>query len=113
MFEPTQQQINEIMAINGVQGAEATEHYRVMLPIVFDEAKAYCNNTFGETDLLQPEIPGGVKQFMAKRIQFSQNKAGLRNRSMGSVSYAYESEFPKGFYDTLRPYRKVKFHAQR
>lgn len=111
MWEPTQQQIEEIKAINGVQGAAQDEYYRIMLPIVFDEAKAYCNNTFGETDLLQPEIPGGVKQFMAKRIQFSQNKAGLRNRSMGTVSYSYESEFPKGFYDTLRPYKKVKFRA--
>lgn len=113
MWEPTADQIKEIKLINGEQGTGKDEYYRAMLPIIFDEVKEHCNNTFGETESGPPALPGGVKLFMAKAIQFNENKAGLKGRSMGSVSYSYETEFPESLYKYLRPYRKVKFRVQR
>ncbi len=113
MWEPTAEQIKEIKLINGERGTEKDDYYRAMLPIVFDEVKEHCNNTFGETETEAPVLPGGVKKFMAKAIQHNENKAGLKSRSMGSVSYSYETDFPESLYKHLRPYRKVRFRAKR
>lgn len=113
MWEPTAEQIKEIKLINGEQGTAKDEYYRAMLPIIFDEVKEYCNNTFGETGSESLALPGGVKLFMAKAIQFNEKKAGLKSKSMGSVSYSYENDFPESLYKYLGPYRKVRFHVQR
>ncbi|MBT2661943.1 hypothetical protein [Bacillus sp. ISL-45] len=113
MYKPTDDEVKEIMLINGESRTEQMEHYRTMLPLLFDHVKEECNNTFGDSETTSPVIPGGVKIFMAKAIEFYQNKTGLRNRSMGTVSYSFESELPRSLYNNLRAYRKVRFRAQR
>lgn len=70
--------------------------------------KDYCNNQFLNSDGVEV-IPSGVKMFIPKAYEYLQNKAGVASRSMGSVSYSYEMDFPPGLLRLIRPYRKVKF----
>lgn len=109
MWKPTLHDIEEIKLLNGEQGDGKDEYYSAMLPLLLEHVQAECNNSFGDP----VTIPGGVKIFMAKAIQHNQNKAGLKSRTMGTVSYSYDLEFPESIYRYLRPYKRVRFHASR
>lgn len=113
MWQPTPDEIEEIKLINGEQSVEEDRYYLTMLPILFEHVKEVCNNNFGHREGTQPDIPPGVKIYMAKVIAFNKNKMGLRSRKMGSVSYSYDVEFPNSMDHYIRPYKKVKFHALR
>ncbi|MED4461858.1 phage head-tail connector protein [Metabacillus fastidiosus] len=108
MWKPTPEEIKEIKGINRERSTVNDDYYGAMLPILLEHVEAYCNNSFRP-----PDIPGGVKIFLAKAIEHNQLKTGLKSRSMGSVSYSYDLEFPETLYKYLRPYKKVKFHASR
>lgn len=108
MWEPTQEEIDLLKQMNEVTGAKHDAFYLAMAPILFDVAKDHCN---GKWEPL--EMPQGVRLFIAKAIQFNVQKTGLTSRRMGSVSYSYDTEFPKAIWTYLRPYKKVKFHALR
>lgn len=108
MWQPTQEEIDQLKQLNNVTGAKHDEFYRAMAPILFDVAKDYCNGKWGPSDM-----PQGVRLFIAKAIQFNMQTTGLNGRTMGTVSYSYDTEFPKAIWTYLRPYKKVKFHALR
>ncbi|MGE7092533.1 phage head-tail connector protein [Lysinibacillus sp. NPDC048646] len=108
MWQPTQEDIEQLKLLNGVNGAKHDEFYRAMAPILYDVAKVHCN---GKWEL--EKVPSGVMLFIAKAIQFNMTPTGLQGRSMGTVSYSYDTEFPKAIWTYLRPYKKVKFHALR
>ena len=108
MWEPTQQEIDALKQLNNVTGAKQDAYYSAMAPILFDLAQGHCNREW-----LPTEMPSGVRLFIAKAIQFNMTPVGLSGRSMGTVSYSYETEFPKAIWTYLRPYKKVKFHALR
>lgn len=113
MYEPNQADVDEIKALLCIAGTKHDAYILAMLPILFEEVKGYCNNAFGETVTTTPNIPGPVKLFMAKAIEFNQKDTGLKGRSMGTTSYSFETDLPKGLYKMLVPYRKVKFRALR
>ena len=71
--------------------------------------KEETNNSFMVNG--EEKIPGPIIQFVAKASEFSMLKAGLKSRSMGSVSYSFDSELPEGIKKLYKPYKKVKFHA--
>lgn len=68
----------------------------------------WCNNSF-LNDAGTEVLPPGVKIFISKAQEYLQNKSGVRERTMGSVSYTYEMDFPPALLRLLRPYKKVKF----
>jgi Phage gp6-like head-tail connector protein len=74
------------------------------IPILLEFAEDHCNNTF---DAENP--PGGVKIFLSESIKYKLNSKGLSSRSMGSVSYTYDTNLPDKIMKYLRPYRKVRF----
>lgn len=113
MWEPTQEEINELKTINGEQSAAKDETYRVMLPILFEHVEEYCNYRFPRDADDRPLMPGGVKMFIAKVIQHNQIPTGLSSRKMGTVSYDYSEDIPQSLYSYIRRYRKVRFHAFR
>ncbi|MFL0365376.1 phage head-tail connector protein [Pseudobacillus sp. 179-B 2D1 NHS] len=83
-----------------------------MIPLLIEWLKVYCNNPF--TNPSGKEIlPGGVRIFIAKACEYNMNKAGITSRSMGSVSYSYNLDFPESMIRYIRPYKRVKFHATR
>lgn len=112
-YEPTESEIEEIKAINGWVGTEHDLYLEIMIPLLFEHVIAYCNNTFllEETGIIT--MPGGVKLFIAKACEHNLNKSGVKSRSMGSVSYSYDLDFPSTLMRYLRPYRRLKFHATR
>lgn len=108
MWEPTQEEIDQLKQLNNVTGAKQDGFYRAMAPILFDVAKDHCNGKWEPSDM-----PQGVRLFIAKAIQFNTQSTCLKGRVMGTVSYSYDTEFPKAIWTYLRPYKRVRFHALR
>lgn len=71
--------------------------------------KEETNNSFTVNG--EEKIPGPIIQFVAKASQYSMVKAGIKSKSMGSVSYSFDSELPDNLKELYRPYKKVKFHG--
>lgn len=67
-------------------------------------AEEYCHRGFTEP------LPGKVEQFIAKSIarDFTQ-QSGLDSRSMGSVSYSYESDTDEKLNAIIRPLRRINW----
>ncbi|KIL45758.1 phage head-tail connector protein [Jeotgalibacillus soli] len=101
--------IEEIKAMIGLTGTTQHDTYLdIMVPMLVERAKEYCNNAFLD-DMGVEKLPAGVKVFVAKGCQFNMNKSGLKSRSMGTVSYSYETDFPISYYKEIQTYRKVRF----
>ena len=94
--------VAEVQAILGI--TDKVEYLNTAIPLFEDYASNYCNQTF-----IEP-LPGGVQIFVAKACEYNMQKSGLSSRSMGSVSYSYETDFPPSLLKLLKPYRKVGFN---
>ncbi|OMC86925.1 hypothetical protein BK128_09685 [Viridibacillus sp. FSL H7-0596] len=104
MWQPTTEQVALFKGLNGEKSTKKDSYYIAMLPIVLERANEHCNQTF------KPEsLPGGVQIFIAKVLQFNEQKAGLSSRSMGTVSYSFEAEIPQSLYKHLAPFRKLRW----
>lgn len=114
-FKPTQQDVEEIKAINGIPSTEDKHDAYIMtvLPLLLESVMAYTNNNFNIQQDGTLRIPGGVKIYLAKAIERNTMQTGLKSRSMGSVSYSYDTAIPDELKNMLSPYKKVKFHASR
>jgi hypothetical protein len=110
---PTPLEVDEIKTILGWQGTDSDDYLTTMIPLLVDHVTEYCNNPLGQNQTPPARLPGGVILFIAKACEHNKQKAGLKSRTMGSVSYSYDLEFPSALMTYLRPYRKVKFHASR
>lgn len=89
-----------------------TKHDNFLLEVAPDWlewVKAETNNSFLVDGI--EDIPGPIIQFVAKASEFSMAKAGIKSRTMGSVSYSFDSDLPESIKKLYRPYKKVKFHA--
>jgi len=105
-WEPTDEQLTELKTMNNEKGVNHDAFYRALAPVLFETAREHCNKEW-----LPEEMPAGVKLFIAKAIQFNKNPTGLSGRSMGTVSYSYDTEFPKSIWTYLRPYKRVRFYV--
>lgn len=67
-------------------------------------AEEYCHRDFPDP------LPSKVQQFIAKSIarDFTQ-QSGLSSRSMGSVSYSYDSDTDEKLNAIIRPLRRVNW----
>ena len=100
----------EVMDVKMLLGLKTDKHdqyIEAMIPILMEYAKDYCNTSFFIAE--EEIIPGPVKLFIAKAIEFNMNPAGVSARSMGGASYSYETDFPSSITRLLKPYRKVRF----
>lgn len=111
MWNPTIDDIEEYKNINEEQSSNHDKYYMTMLPLLLDYVEEYCNHRFPKDSNGKPNLPGGVKIFLAKSIQHNMTKAGIKSRSMGSVSYSYDLEFSDSLLKYLRPYKKVRFRS--
>jgi Phage gp6-like head-tail connector protein len=99
--------LSQVKNLLGISSDKHDSFITEMLPIVTEFAKDHCNNSFliGGAE----ELPGGVKLFIARAIQFNMNPAGVIGRSMGGASYSYDTDYPPSIMRLLRPYKKVRF----
>ncbi len=81
------------------------DYFDDMIPDLIEYVMDYCNNSFGAG--VEPVLPGGARLFIAKALEYNMKKAGVSSRSMGSVSYSYETDFPPSVTKLLAPYRRV------
>jgi hypothetical protein len=100
----------DLQSVKNMLSIKNTQHddYLIeMLPILIDFAKDKCNNLF----LVDGEevIPSGVKLFIKNAMEFNMKESGLKGRTMGEVSYTYETDFPPSVMKYLSPYKKVRF----
>jgi|SRR5690606_19064474 len=86
---------------------DATKHSNYLdeyIPILIEDAERYCHTRFDKEN-----PPAGVKIFIAESIRHKLNTKGLKSRTMGSVSYTYDTDLPNNLYKSLKTYRKVAF----
>lgn len=114
-FTPTQDDVNEIKAILQIDAQDESKdaYIRMMLPLLLESVMAYTNNGFSLSVDGTMKIPGGVKIYLAKAIERNTMATGIKSRSMGSVSYSYDTNIPDELKNMLVPYKKVRFHASR
>lgn len=64
---------------------------------------AYCVQEFAEATL-----PGAIKLFLAKGVEYLKNKAGITSESLGDYSISGVQDFPISLQKLLVPYRKLR-----
>ena len=96
-------EIAQVKALLGLTTSKHDQFIEEMTPILIEYTQEYCNNQFKD------QLPGPVKLFIARAIQFNMNPAGVSSRSMGGASYSYETSYPDSLTSMLKPYRKVRF----
>jgi Phage gp6-like head-tail connector protein len=100
----------DLQTVKNMLSIKTTQHddyLTEVIPLFIEQAKDYCNNSFLVNGV--EELPGGVKLYVAKAIQFNMNPSNLKGRTMGEVSYSYETNLPRSITRFLAPYRKVRF----
>ena len=95
--------VAQVKALLGLTTSKHDIFIEEMIPILIEYTQAYCNNQF------KGQLPGPVKLFVARAIQFNMNPVGVSSRSMGGASYSYETNYPDSLTSMLKPYRKVRF----
>ena len=95
--------VDQIRILLGISTSKHDMYIEEMIPILIDYARDHCRNQFKDG------IPGPVRLFVAKAIEYNMNPVGVSSRSMGGASYSYETDFPPSITRLLKPYRKVRF----
>lgn len=95
----------EVKKILQIQTDKYDDYLGTVVPIMIDFAIDYCQNK----RLDKNSLPSSVKLFVAKAAEFNMQQSGLKSRSMGDVSYVYNTDFPPSLMTYLAPYRKVRF----
>ena len=92
--------INEWNTTDESRDAEITE----LIPHYLKVAEEYCNRSFDKS------IPSGVEEFIAHSISNSFARQGsLKSRTMGTVSYTYNSDSEQDSLKLLNKYRKLNW----
>ena len=105
--------IEEIKAMSPKLGEGHDVFLSVMVPALTDYVVDQCNNQFAKNGYGDIVLPGPVKIFIAKACEYNIQSTGLKERKMGSVSYSYDLQFPSTLHQYLRPYRRMRCHANR
>lgn len=101
MWEVTETEAIKLITINNdLMTSERIEHYKVLAPIYFDVACAYCHTKLDYKNK-------SVQLFIAKAIQYYSHNIGIASRSMGTVSYSFETNLPESVLRVIKPFKKV------
>lgn len=96
--------ITQVKNILGITSDRHDNYLAEVVPLFLEIAEERTNNTF-----TAGEEPAGVKLFVAKACEYNMQESGLKSRTLGDVSYTYETDFPPSVLKHLRPYKKVRF----
>lgn len=100
----------DIQSVKNMLSIKTDKHDNYLaevIPLFIELAKDRCNNTFLVDGV--EELPAGVKLYVAKAIEHNMKPSNLKSRTMGSVSYSYDTDLPAGVVKHLAPYKKVRF----
>ena len=118
MWEPRLSDIAVFKKMNQVKSGAHDEYYLTMLPLLVDHVERYIveqcgGRAFERIENNKPVLGSGETLFIAKALQHGSRDVSVKSRSMGTVSYSYNLDFPHSLYAEYLPRRKVKFHASR
>lgn len=99
--------ITQVKNLIGIKTDKHDNYLHEIVPLFVDLAKEKCNNSF----LVDGEevLPAGVKLYIAKANEHNMGDSTLKGKTMGSVTYSYETELPQSITKYLSPYKKVRF----
>ncbi|WP_332238882.1 phage head-tail connector protein [Sporolactobacillus sp. KGMB 08714] len=95
---------DQVKALLGISDSSKDAYLNVFVPGTLQQVNDYCNQSFTEDD-----APFAVVKFIAKSAELDMSDVRLKSRSMGNVSYSFNTELPDSVMSLLTPYRKVRF----
>jgi len=100
---------DEIAMIGEIDLTKHGTYLDAMIPVLIEFVEDYCNITIEKDSEGNYLLPAGVKIFISESIKHKLSSKGLNSRTMGTVSYSYDTNVPEKIKKFLRPYRKVRF----
>lgn len=80
-----------------------------VVPIFEEKIKEWTNNRFKDSEGNEV-LPINLQHTVAKWVQHDMNvKAGIKSRSMGEVSYTFDTDVPDFVKRDIAPYRRLRF----
>jgi hypothetical protein len=104
----SKEEVKKILQITDESKDEAID---LLILAVQDFVKAYCNNSFLNSEGAE-SFPEGLKLPVAKMIGIDLNKkilSGTQAESLGDHSISFVGDYPVSILKALNLYRKVKF----
>jgi hypothetical protein len=84
-------------------------YFDTVIPMIEDDVKAETNRDFIDDDTGEVVYPGGIKLLIAKIAEHGIKESGLKSRSMGNVSYEYDTDVPDNLKRKIRKYRRLSW----
>ena len=112
MWQATDEEVTYFKALAQIKGDKSDEYIKMMLPLLAEHVAGYVYDAIGE-EVVAPisDMKANYKVFIAKALQHNMTNAGVKGRSMGTVSYTYNIDFPKALYGQYLPRKRAKFHV--
>lgn len=112
MWQATDEEVTYFKALAQIKGDKSDEYIKMMLPLLAEHVAEYVFDAIGE-EVVAPisDMKANYKVFIAKALQHNMTNAGVKGRSMGTVSYTYNIDFPKSLYGQYLPRKRAKFHV--
>lgn len=112
MWQATDEEVTYFKALAQIKGDKSDEYIKMMLPLLAEHVAEYVYDAIGE-EVVTPisDMKANYKVFIAKALQHNMTNAGVKGRSMGTVSYTYNIDFPKALYGQYLPRKRAKFHV--
>lgn len=112
MWQVTDEEVTYFKALAQIKGDKSGEYIKMMLPLLAEHVAEYVYDAIGE-EVVTPisDMKANYKVFIAKALQHNMTNAGVKGRSMGTVSYTYNIDFPKALYGQYLPRKRAKFHV--
>jgi Phage QLRG family, putative DNA packaging. len=98
--------LTKIKTMAGITDSAKDDWLKIMIPLLIDQVGEQCNNSFDINDL-----PSGMVLYLEKAVEFNMSDVRLKSRSMGNVSYTFNTEFPVSVTILLRPYKRMRFRC--
>ncbi|WP_081787944.1 phage head-tail connector protein [Sporolactobacillus terrae] len=98
--------LQQIKTLTGLNDDTKDAYLNTVIPLIVEDAQEQCNNTFDINNL-----PAGIIRYLAKVIEFDMGDSRLKSRSLGNVSYSFNTELPDSVTRLLRPYKRVRFRC--
>lgn len=112
MWQATDEDVAYFKVLAQIKNEKSDEYIKTMLPLLAEHVAEYVYDAIGE-EVVAPisDMKANYKVFIAKALQHNMTNAGVKGRSMGTVSYTYNIDFPKALYAQYLPRKRAKFHA--
>lgn len=99
--------IDELKGMMSISNDKHDAFLNAMIPVLIESIEIECNRTFKRSSKGEYDLPAGVKLYMKEALQY--NMAGkLKSRSLGNVSYSYDTSYPAHISRMLGPYRVMR-----